>query len=74
MADVTWLSAAGNEMTPEHWDDPSMRCFGLLLDGRARTRAFAGAADATAADRLNAHHDVVEFSLPDVAGSDSGPA
>ena len=33
--DVTWMNAAGSEMEPEHWGDANMRCFGMLLDGRA---------------------------------------
>src|SRR3712207_2099484 len=34
--DVTWLTPAGDEMTPEHWDDLKARCLGVLLDGRAQ--------------------------------------
>ena len=34
--DVTWLTPAGDEMTPEHWDDGNARCLGVLLDGRAQ--------------------------------------
>ena len=34
--DVTWLTPAGEEMTPEHWQDPNGRCLGVLLDGRAQ--------------------------------------
>ena len=34
--DVTWINAAGTEMRPEHWADPTMHCFGMLIDGRAQ--------------------------------------
>ncbi len=34
--DVKWLSPAGVELTSEQWDDPAMRCFGLVIDGRAK--------------------------------------
>ncbi|HEX7785911.1 MAG TPA: glycogen debranching protein GlgX, partial [Methylomirabilota bacterium] len=34
--DVTWINAAGSEMTTEHWHDPHMRCFAMLLDGRGQ--------------------------------------
>ena len=41
--DSTWLTPAGEEMTPEHWQDPAARCFGLLLDGRAQTSGIRAA-------------------------------
>ncbi|MBY4945171.1 glycogen debranching protein GlgX [Cupriavidus respiraculi] len=71
VADVKWISAAGDELTSEHWDDASMRCFGLVIDGRARESGIRRlAADATLLLVFNAYHDVVEFTLPDIAGSD----
>ena len=33
---MTWLTPAGDEMTPEHWNDGNARCMGVLLDGRAQ--------------------------------------
>jgi glycogen operon protein len=64
--DVTWLTPGGMEMEPEHWDDSNTRCFGMLLDGRAQTSGIRRpASDATMLLVLNAHHDVVEFSLPE---------
>jgi isoamylase len=48
-----------------------MRCFGLVLDGRAQATGIRRpASDATLLLVLNAHHDVVEFTLPEVPGSD----
>src|SRR3954469_3839022 len=34
--DVTWLSPSADEMTTEQWQDGNVKCFGLLLDGRAQ--------------------------------------
>ncbi|XQU68892.1 Glycogen debranching enzyme [Cupriavidus sp. H18C1] len=71
VADVKWISAAGDELTPEHWDDASMRCFGLVIDGRARATGIRRlASDATLLLVFNAYHDVVEFTLPQIPGSD----
>ncbi len=36
--DITWLSPAGAEMTPEQWQDAQRRCLGLMLNGEAETR------------------------------------
>ena len=53
-------------MDAEHWDDPNTRCFGLLLDGRAQATGIRRpASDATLLQVVNAHHDVVEFALPE---------
>ncbi len=71
LSEVRWMSPAGTELTDEQWNDPSMRCFGVLLDGRAQTSGIRRpASDATLLIVLNAHHDVVEFKLPDIPGSD----
>ncbi len=65
--DVTWLNAAGGEMTHEHWTDGHARCFGMLLDGRAQpTGIRRRGSDATLLIVFNAHSDVVEFTLPEV--------
>ncbi|WCD83388.1 glycogen debranching protein GlgX [Pseudomonas sp. TUM22785] len=66
--DVAWLSPCGNEMTEEQWQDGNARCLGMLLDGRAQpTGIRKSGADATLLLLLNAHHDVVNFRLPEVA-------
>jgi glycogen operon protein len=71
IADVKWISAVGTELTPEQWDDASMRCFGLVIDGRAPVSGIRRpASDATLLLVFNAYHDVVEFTLPDITGSD----
>ncbi|MGN6318661.1 glycogen debranching protein GlgX [Trinickia sp.] len=71
LSEVRWMSPAGTELTDEQWQDPSMRCFGVVLDGRAQASGIRRpASDATLLIVLNAHHDVVEFKLPDIPGSD----
>jgi isoamylase len=67
--DVTWINAAGAEMHPEEWDDGNMRCFGMLMDGRAQpTGIRRRGEDATLLMVLNAHQDLVEFTLPGTPG------
>jgi glycogen operon protein len=69
--DVRWLSNSGDELTPEQWDDPGMRCFGILIDGRAQASGIRRpASDATLLLVFNAHHDIVDFVLPNVTGSE----
>ena len=56
-------------MTPQHWEDPAAKCFGLLLDGRSQTSGIRKlASEATLLLVFNAHHDVVVFTLPKVPG------
>ena len=67
--DVTWINASGAEMRAEEWDDSNMHCFGMLMDGRAQpTGIRRRGEDATLLLVLNAHHDLVEFTLPETAG------
>ena len=65
--DVSWIAPSGNEMVSADWDDPATKCFGMLLDGRAQeTGIKRQGSDATLLMVYNAHHDVVEFTLPKV--------
>jgi len=67
--DVTWLTPTGDEMTVEHWQDPNGRCMGVLLDGRAQeTGVRRLGSDSTLLLILNAHDDVVPFTLPEAVG------
>ena len=63
--DLTWINASGAEMRDDEWSDDRMRCFGMLIDGRARPTGIRqrGSA-ATMLLVLNAHHDLVDFTLP----------
>jgi isoamylase len=64
-----WLTPVGEEMTPEHWRDPRAHCVGLLLDGRAQTSGISRrGSEATLLLVVNAHHDLVLFTLPEVTG------
>nr|WP_210422172.1 glycogen debranching protein GlgX [Microvirga ossetica] len=70
--DVTWLTPAGDEMTSEHWQDVNARCISILLDGRAQpTGIRRRGTDVTLLLILNAHHDVVKCTLPEVIGGDA---
>ena len=67
--DVTWINANGSEMTQEQWQDPSMNCFGMLLDGRAQATGIKKSSnDATLLLLINGHTDLVEFTLPEYSG------
>jgi len=65
--DVTWLTPDGQEMTTEHWHDGNGRSLGMLLDGRAQVSGIPRTGDdATLLIAVNAHHDGVNFRLPEV--------
>jgi isoamylase len=66
--EITWVNADGAEMQDEQWADNLMRCFGMLLDGRAQPSGIRQRGqDATLLVVFNAYHDVVKFTLPDVS-------
>jgi isoamylase len=70
--DLAWINASGAEMRDEDWSDANMRCFGMLMDGRARpTGLRQRGTEATMLMVLNAHHDLVEFQLPVCQGGDT---
>jgi isoamylase len=69
LKDVTWLAPDATEMADEQWSEGHARCMGVLLDGRAQaTGIVQRGTDATLLMIVNAHHDVVEFVLPEVVG------
>jgi isoamylase len=71
VTDTRWLSPTGTDLSQEQRDDTAMRCFGLVIDGRAQASGIRRpASDATLLLVLNAHHDVVNFTLPDVPEGD----
>ena len=66
---MTWINASGAEMQATEWDEMNMQCFGMLMDGRAQpTGIRRRGEDATLLMVLNAHHDLVEFTLPETVG------
>ena len=67
--DVSWISCTGEAMRPQDWQDPGMRCFGMLMDGRAKTSGIRRpGTDATLLLVLNGHHDGLEFVMPPCSG------
>jgi glycogen operon protein len=58
-------------MAPEQWQDPFAKCFGMLVDGRARVGRLGRPAGDTAVLLVtNAHHEVVQFTLPELPGGE----
>jgi isoamylase len=67
--DVTWINANGKEMEDRNWGDTGMRCFGMLIDGRAQTSGVRQQGkEATLLIVINDHYDLVEFTLPEAVG------
>jgi glycogen operon protein len=67
---VTWINANGGPMEEHHWTDPTIHCFGMLLDGRAPTtgRRQPGK-EMTVLVLVNGHHEPVQFTLPTCVGA-----
>ena len=64
--DVTWINASGAEMQGSDWGDVGLKCFGMLIDGRAQATGIRKpGSDTTMLIVMNAHHDLVTFTLPD---------
>ena len=69
--DVTWINATGDEMREEHWKDANVRCFGMLLDGRAQSTGIRKRGEeATLLIIFNPWQDVVKFKLPGANGGE----
>ncbi|MBO1073975.1 glycogen debranching protein GlgX [Roseomonas marmotae] len=64
---LSWWKPSGEEMEPADWDDPNTKCFARMLDGRAQESGGirVAAHDETILTILNAHHEAVEFILPE---------
>ena len=63
--DVTWITAAGREMSYGDWIDRRLRALGMLIDGRAQSSGIvAPGSDVTVLMILNANADVLPFTLP----------
>ncbi len=62
---MTWINASGDEMQDGQWDDAGMRCFGMLIDGRAQpTGIRKRGGDATMLLVFNGAAEGVNFTLP----------
>ena len=69
VCDLTWINANGNKMEDAQWQDAGMKCFGMLLDGRAQKTGIARLADdETVLLVFNAYEDAVEFIFPETVG------
>ena len=69
--DVTWINANGKQMEEQAWGDKRMRCFGMLLDGRAQPSGIRQLGrEATLLLILNDHSDLVTFVLPQCTGGE----
>ena len=69
--DVSWINATGEEMREEHWKDANVRCFGMLLDGRAPTSGIRRRGEeATLLIIFNPWQDLVKFKLPEATGGE----
>jgi isoamylase len=69
--DVTWINANGREMEDHNWGDHGMRCFGMLIDGRAQTSGVRQRGkEATLLIVINDHSDLVNFALPEAVGGE----
>ena len=65
--DVTWINANGSEMQDQQWKDAGMKCFGMLIDGRAQVTGIRKRGDnATVLLVLNSFQGAVGFKLPEV--------
>jgi glycogen operon protein len=65
--DITWFTPQGTEKAPEQWMDPVARCIGVLLNGQAGPAIGSHGSpieDDLLLIILNSHHDIVEFTLP----------
>jgi isoamylase len=67
--DVAWLKPDGHEMTPEEWQKDFARSLGMWLNGEWLPETDERGHplhDASYLVLFNAHHDVIEFKLPDI--------
>jgi isoamylase len=69
--DVTWINANGEEMQDSIWKDASMKCFGMLLDGRAqKTGIKRRGQDKTVLMIMNSYEGLVDFTFPASEGGE----
>ncbi|WP_166260718.1 glycogen debranching protein GlgX [Marinobacter salicampi] len=72
--DIYWLNPDGLEMTKEEWDTTFARALGVLITGLGLPdvdRQGERLEDDDFLLFLNAHHDDVPFTIPDIAGIES---
>jgi glycogen operon protein len=70
--DVAWLKPDGREMTTEEWEKEFARCLGMWLNGEELPETDECGRplhDASYLVLFNAHHDVIDFKLPEHGGT-----
>ena len=66
--DVTWIRSDGEECEQHDWTDNSMKCVGMLMDGRAQVNSVPQEGDhSTLMLILNMARDNIAFSMPPAA-------
>ena len=68
VTDIAWLTPEGTEMTDDEWNHGFARCLGVYLAGDAMDEIDARGQPVRDDNFLllfNAHHDKIEFHLPD---------
>jgi isoamylase len=69
--DLTWFKLDGTEIADEQWSDPEVRSMAMRLAGEAideREAEGGRISDETLLVLLNAHHEALQFKLPDSGG------
>ena len=67
--DLIWINATGREMDLDAWKDTRTRCFGMLLDGRARPTGIPQRGhEATLLILINDHYEEVPMTMPRCTG------
>ena len=68
--DITWITPAGTEKSPEQWQDPMARCVGMLLDGRVAPglQQQKGKPGDILMMVVNSYHEDLPFTVPSVPG------
>jgi isoamylase len=63
--DVAWIHPSGAEMNEETWNDGSLHCIGMLLDGRAPATAIRErGTEASLLLIFNSYHEPIQFVMP----------
>ena len=66
--DISWLNRDSREMTDEEWNQAHARCLGVSISGRGLAERDERGLPVEDDDLLllfNAHHEAIEFTLPD---------
>jgi isoamylase len=68
--DITWITPAGTEKSPEQWQDPMARCVGMLLDGRVARglQQPRGKPGDILLLVVNSYHEDLPYAVPSVPG------